>query len=99
MKSANLKFLDVAKIDLSDGYWFSEKQQTGLGKCFLSNVYSDIELLRTFAGIHRKIYGKYCLLSMRFPFAIYDSMSNGKVYIFAVVDCRRNPAWIREKLR
>ncbi len=47
MKSANIEYLDLAKSDLLAGYWFYEKQQTGLGEYFLSNIYSDIELLRT----------------------------------------------------
>jgi len=98
MKSANIEYLDLAKTDLLEGYWFYEKQQMGLGEYFLSNIYTDIETLRTFAGIHRKVHGKYCLLSKRFPFAIYYKLAAGTVYIFAVVDCRRDPAWIREKL-
>jgi hypothetical protein len=43
-------------------------------------------------GFHR-------LLSKRFPFAIYYERRADEVLIHAVLDCRRNPAWIRRRLR
>jgi hypothetical protein len=36
--------------------------------------------------------------SKRFPFAIYYTLSNDTVLIHAVVDCRRDPAWLKGKL-
>lgn len=38
-------------------------------------------------------------LSKRFPFAVYYSLDRELVRVFAVLDCRRNPSWIRARLK
>ncbi|MBU4259729.1 MAG: hypothetical protein L6263_01860 [Desulfobacteraceae bacterium] len=35
----------------------------------------------------------------RFPFAIYYGIEENEVRIYAVIDCRRDPAWIRRRLQ
>jgi len=57
--------------DLSGGFCFYEKQQAGLGSYFLDSLYSDINSLLLYAGIHAGHFGKYRLLSERFPYAVY----------------------------
>jgi len=91
--------LDAAKQDLIQGFHFYEEQGTGLGTYFLTNLYADIESLRIYAGIHTKPYrGYYRLLSSRFPFAVFYKMEERTIFIYAVLDCRRSPAWIRDRL-
>lgn len=34
-----------------------------------------------------------------FPFAIYYSVEKELVRVHAVLDCRRNPSWIRKRLK
>ncbi|MCD6584207.1 MAG: type II toxin-antitoxin system RelE/ParE family toxin [Desulfobacteraceae bacterium] len=93
-----IKILKAAKNDLREGYYFYESQQTGLGAYFLETLSSDIESLKLFAGIHSIHFEKYYrLLSKRFPFAVYYQLSKNEVRVYAVVDCRRSPAWIRNK--
>lgn len=41
-----------ALADLSGGFCFYEKQQAGLGSYFLDSLYSDINSLLLYAGIH-----------------------------------------------
>jgi hypothetical protein len=60
---------------------------------------ADIESLRIHAGIHSKHLGQYRLLSRRFPFAVYYQLFNDVAYGNAVLDCRRDPAWIMERLK
>lgn len=94
-----LKILDQAAQDLIEGFHFYEVQQAGLGSYFLTNLYADIESLQLYGGIHRKPYLNYHrLLSKRFPFAVFYTVQNETVFIRAVVDCRRSPAWIRRRL-
>lgn len=95
-----LRILDRAENDLVAGYRFYESQAPGLGSYFLDNLYGDIESLHLYAGIHRKV-GKrhHRLLSKRFPFAVFYTVSGNEVLIHAVLDCRRNPAWIRSQLK
>lgn len=92
-----LRALDAASRDLIDGYRFYEKQQSGLGSYFLDSLYSDIDSLQLYAGMRAIFFERYHrALSKRFPFAIYYRPSGQEVFIHAVLDCRRNPAWVRE---
>lgn len=94
-----IEILDQATEDLIEGFRFYEDQQAGLGSYFLMNLYADIESLRIHGGIHRQAYKNYHrLLSKRFPFAVFYTIQSGIVFIRAVVDCRRDPAWIRTRL-
>ena len=95
-----IKILESAKRDLKEGYYFYERQKEGLCHYFLETMSSDIDSLRIFAGIHSIHLGKYYrLLSKRFPFAVYNLLEENEVRIYAVVDCRRDPAWIRQRLQ
>lgn len=94
-----LRILDAASRDLIEGFRFYEKQHAGLGEYFLDSLYSDIDSLLLYAGIHEVYFGQYYrALSKRFPFAIYYKADKQEVLIYAILDCRRNPAWIREHL-
>lgn len=95
-----IKILLAASQDLVDGYRFYEKQSPGLGNYFKDTLFSDIDSLVFFGGIHPVQYGKYYrLLSRRFPFAVYYTIQNDIARVHAVLDCRRDPAWIRRKLK
>ena len=95
-----IEILDQAELDLIEGFQFYESQNAGLGSYFLTNLYSDIESLRLYAGIHRKAFKSYHrLLSRRFPFAVFYTVVEGTVFIHAVLDCRSDPAWIRERMQ
>jgi plasmid stabilization system protein ParE len=91
--------LTSAQEDLAHGFAFYEAQERGVGSHFLESLFSDIDALRRYAGIHRSVFGFYRLLSRRFPYAIYYSMENNTVFVWAVLDCRQDPERIREKLR
>jgi hypothetical protein len=94
-----IEVLDQAQLDLIDGFHFYEDQEAGLGSYFLANLYADIESLRIYAGVHRKAYKQYHrLLSGRFPFAVFYTSENDSVFVHAVLDCRKHPAWIRQRL-
>ena len=94
-----IKILGSASRDLLDGYRFYEMQAEGVGAYFLDSLYSDIDSLIISAGMHTVHFGKYYrLLSKRFPFAIYYRIEDQTVLVYAVLDCRRRPAWIRNRL-
>lgn len=94
-----LEVLDQAVEDLIEGFHFYEDQQAGLGSYFLTNLFADIESLRLYGGVHRQAYRNYHrLLSKRFPFAVFYKVEQETVFVHAVVDCRRDPAWIRKRL-
>ena len=94
-----VQILASARDDLIDGFYFYEQKEIGLGDYFLSSLYSDIDSLRIFGGIHFRPYRDYYRsLSKRFPFAIYYTLDEGAVLVRAVVDCRRSPSWIRKHI-
>lgn len=93
-----IHLLDEALVDLAEGFEFYEQQQPGIGVYFLDSLFSDIDSLRLYAGIHRVVYGFHRCLAKRFPFAIYYDMNGDRVRVYAVIDCRRNPKWIRARL-
>ena len=93
-----IKILSTAEDDLEEGYRFYESQSDGLGTYFLDTLYSDIDSLAYFAGIHRVVLDYHRLLSKRFPFAVYYRIADDTAMVYAVLDCRRNPNWIRAML-
>ena len=93
-----VRILSPAERDLEDGYRFYESQSLGLGSYFLDSLYSDIDSLSYFGGIHQVVFGYHRQLSKRFPLAVYYRIIDGAVVVFAVLDCRRDPSWIRERL-
>lgn len=40
-----------------------------------ASIFSDIDSLQLYAGIHLKAFGYFRLLSKRFPYAVYDQES------------------------
>jgi hypothetical protein len=93
-----IEILNLALEDLIDGFGFYESQSKGLGDYFIDSIFSDIESLHLYAGIHTLYFGYHRLLAKRFPFAIYYRLNKDIVRVYAVLDCRRNPAWIRDRL-
>lgn len=94
-----IEILDEAQQDLIEGFQFYESREAGVGSYFLDCLFSDIDSLLLFAGIHQIVYGYYRSLSKRFPFAIYYDIVGELIRVHAVLDCRRNPTWIRDRLR
>ena len=89
-----------ALSDLRSGFHFYESQEGGLGGYFLDTLYSEIDSLQLYAGIHTIHFGIYHrLLSKRFPYGIYYEMIGTTVSVAAILDLRRDPKWIARKLR
>ncbi len=65
-----VEILHEAQEDLLDGFRFYESQREGLGDYFLDSLFSDIDSLQIYAGIHSVDFGFHRLFSKRFPFAI-----------------------------
>lgn len=96
----HIRISDEALHDLNEGFLFYEVQQQGLGDYFTSCLRADIEGLRIAGGIHRIVYADYHqLLSRVFPCGIFYTKDGDFVDIWAVIDLRRDPKWIAEKLK
>jgi len=92
-----IQILDIAQQDIIDGFNFYETT-TGLGDYFLNSIYADIESLYLYYGIHSCCFGYYRLLTRRFPFAVYYKVEDVHIRIYAILDCRKNPKSIDNRL-
>ena len=93
-----IQVLDEAEEDLRDGREFYERKEPGVGDYFAAALAADIDSLILFAGIHPHEFGFHRALSKRFPFGIYYLIEEEIIHIYAVLDLRRDPAWIRRRL-
>lgn len=95
-----VRLLTSAFNDLVAGREFYERQGAGMGGYFLDSLFSDIDSLALYGGIHPKIFGYHRLLAHRFPCAIYyKQVSASEIVVYRILDCRRDPAKISRALR
>ena len=77
---------------------FYARHGESLGAYFLDSLFSDIDSLELFGGIHRRLFGYHRLLSKRFPYAIYYKLDGDVVVVWRVLDCRQKPEKTRQAL-
>ena len=88
-----------ARQDLLAGALFYEQQRDGLGDYFTDCLFEDLDRLGREAGIHELVFGLHRKLSKQFPFAIYYRVAESTVDVIAILDCRRDPTAIAERLK
>ncbi|HQW28050.1 MAG TPA: hypothetical protein PK529_02630 [Verrucomicrobiales bacterium] len=77
----------------------TRSSRIGLGDYFVSSLRSDIERLRIAGGTYRIVFQDFHrLICHTFPFAVYYTHGADHVIVWAVIDRRRDPSWIRERL-
>lgn len=85
-------------MDLEEGFWFYERQSSGWGNYFRSCLIADIESLAYYAGVHVIEFGYHMSLAKRFPYGIYYEIRENTAVVVAVVDLRREPLWLSQRL-
>ncbi len=93
-----VRILRSAFEDLVAGRRFYDRRALGIGGYYFDSLFSEIDSLALFAGIHRVQFGFHRLLAKRFPFAIYYRVIDDEAVVFRVLDCRRDPNWIKNTL-
>ncbi|HDP80313.1 MAG TPA: type II toxin-antitoxin system RelE/ParE family toxin [Spirochaetes bacterium] len=94
-----IKILPSAIEDLYEGRVFYEKQGGEIGDYFLDSLFSDIDSLALYGGIHPVHSGYHRMLSKRFPYAVYYKIEEVRtVVVRRVLDLRQNPYRLRKKL-
>jgi hypothetical protein len=91
--------LEDAAEDMEAGRQFYELREPGIGDYFVESILSDLDSLVLYAGIHPRHLGFHRMLSKRFPFGIYYEVEKDTAYVFAILDMRRDPLWIRSELQ
>ncbi|MFH0925662.1 MAG: type II toxin-antitoxin system RelE/ParE family toxin [bacterium] len=99
MKVKDVIVLKEVVADLKDGKYFYDQREMGVGNYFWDSLIADIESLIIYAGIHPRRDGFYRMLAKRFPYAIYYEINSNIAYVTAVLPMRRNPKWIKRKLK
>ena len=94
-----IKILSSAVDDLHAGRLFYEKYGEGVGEYFFDSLFSDIDSLALYAGIHPKVFGYHRLLSRRFPYAVYYTLEQDLIVVRRVLDLRQHPDRIRQALK
>jgi len=90
--------LEDAAADIESGRRFYDDCEPGVGDYFVESILSDLSSLVLFAGVHSVCFGFRRMLSRRFPFGIYYEMENETVFVYAILDMRRDPLWLRTEL-
>lgn len=93
------RILSSGYLDLAEGRDFYESQSQGLGSYFLESIFTEVESLSLYAGIHRQVFGYHRILVPRFPYSIYYKIESNEAIVYRVLDCRRDPKKIRRKLK
>jgi len=58
----------------------------------------DIDRLEFSAGGHAVYFGKHRMTASKFLSSIFYLIENNEINVYAVVDQRRDPEWISERL-
>jgi len=91
--------LPEAEADLIEGYQFYEKTEAGVGDYFVTSLIADIDSLMTNAGGGHEIFqGYHRAISDRFPYAIFYKLTDDEITVHAVLDTRRDPKLISDRL-
>jgi len=90
--------LEDAAADLEVGRRFYESRESGVGDYFVDSLLSDLDSLVLYAGIHGRQFGFHRMLSRRFPFGIYYEIVGDTACVYAILDMRRDPVWLRAEL-
>jgi hypothetical protein len=88
-----------AASDVEDARDFYELLEPGVGELFVDSILADMDNLKSFHGVHPMHFGFHRMLSDRFPFGIFYRDKGMETQVFAVLDLRRHPNWIRRELR
>jgi hypothetical protein len=94
-----IKILPSALSDLDCGRKFYARRGKSIGDYFLDSLFSDIDSLEIYAGVHAKVLGFHRFLSKRFPYAVYYKVDEDVCIVFRVLDCRQKPSKTTDALK
>jgi len=95
-----IKILPSALADLDRGRIFYARQSKGIGDYFLDSLFSDIDSLELYAGVHIKVFDFHRLaLQAIFPMRCITRLMRMCGVVFRVLDCRQEPEKTAEALK
>ena len=90
---------DDAERDLVNGIAFYDARDRQAGDYFFESLTTDVRSLAVLGGVHSMLHGFHCMSASRFPFAVYYEVRSDVVLVVAILDERRDPEWIADRLR
>ena len=94
-----VRILRLAHVSIMDGYEFYENRSLGLGGHFFKSIMEDIHALKISGGAHPLVpEGYHRKICKRFPYSIFYKVEGSDIKIYRVLDNRRDPEWISDKL-
>ena len=90
--------LEEAAEDIEAARDFYDEIEQGIGDYFLRRMIEDLERLTALSGIQGLHFGFHRMLSEKFPFGSYYRETTDETQVFAILDLRREPTWIRSEL-
>jgi hypothetical protein len=94
-----IRILGSGLSDIEVAKHFYDSGENGVGDYFLETVFSEIESLKLYGGIHPVRWGFHRQIVRKFPFAVYYKMEGDVVIVFRVLDCRRDPNRLKGELK
>ncbi|QDV71268.1 hypothetical protein Poly24_50030 [Rosistilla carotiformis] len=95
----NVQLSGEAERDLLNGVAFYDGGDRHAGDHFLESLTTDLRSLSFLGGVHAMRHGYHCMSASRFPFAIYYAVDSGSIFVIAILDERRDPGWIANRLQ
>lgn len=93
-----VKLFREAKADLLRARDFYDSQESGLGDYFVDVMTSEIDALAWYGGVHVVHRGYYKAVVRKFPYSIYYKVVGDLVKVYAILDNRRDPLRVAERL-
>ena len=94
-----LRILSLAEADLLNGFRFYERQSSGVGLYFLDHLLRISSRCDSMRGFTERFLATIERFRKRFPFAVYYDLHEDEIRVWRVLDCRRDPYWIKVRLR
>lgn len=90
---------EEARNDADNVAAFYDDSEPGGGLYFLQRLRESAKEMVRSAGTHSKRFGFHFCMITKFPVAMYYRKDGEVVRLCAILDCRRNPRWIRRQLK
>ncbi len=94
-----IKFLEIAQLELDDAFRYYENQQEKLGYRFVNEVKITVELIKYYPeGWHPLSNNTRRCLVKNFPYGIIYQFKEDMILILAVANLHRKPSFWKERI-
>jgi len=94
------EFLEIAEIELDEGFEYYESTQPDLGHRFVKEVKSSVKRIESYPQAWHRVTenARRCLVK-NFPYGIVYQIKNELILIVAVANLHRKPNYWKERIK